>query len=214
MRLFINLFFLTFVLMPIASNSNPSPKSKQNSQNYEYFEDEEIGVQDPSKTESTQMGYPKGKRQIPLATPKRPQLRGPQDFGAHVGLMGGDIQDSGQKVSTTYLGLAYLRNDPNHKASWDFHLEIGGENIVGLIGGRRWYFDRDDFFKSFYKVAIGNYVKSGEMIAGLIHFRHFKILGIFGVADLFEMNRKVYAEAGVGYGEAGLMTQLHVGYLF
>lgn len=220
MRVFNYAFFLTFVLSAFHSLGLAAPKKQQsvNSRDFQVAEEQDSADKNPvSRTESTQLAYPKGqgKTQIDSEESKSKlrahKIRGKKDIGFHLGILNGDAQEISQNLSTQYYGITYIYND-HELSSWDFNLEVSAKNIVQLHYARRIYFEPDYIFKSYYKYGLSNFVSSSDLTAALINFRHFKVFGALGFADLFEKDRHIYSEIAAGYGQAGLVWWLHVGY--
>lgn len=213
MRLSLLSIFLTFVLIGTAVTAAPNrkwPKSRPSGLEQNDF-DEDPG---PTKKEPTSPTYPNmmepsdlqiEKLQIPTAR------RGMKDFNFHIGTLGGNIlTDTDQRI-TQYVGVRYIPYIVFEKA-WDYTVEGHTQGLLALAAGHRWQIESDEHFNSYYRLAFENFIDSGEGLGGLVNLRHMKLMASFGLGDIFELQRHVTGEVGVGYGLSGFVSYLQIGY--
>lgn len=215
MRLSLSTVFLTFVLIGaqvLAAPDRKLPRSRPNAASQNEF-DEDPG---PVKRESTSPTYPSLLEPTNLQI-ERNQIevahRGPIDVNFHVGTLGGNMLTDDEQRTTQFLGVRYI-DYSNFEKAWDYTVEVHTQGVLALSVGHRWQTDPDEHFNSYYRVAFENFIDSANGIAGLIHLRHMKAMAAFGLGDIFELQRRVTGEVGVGYGLSGFVSYLQIGYNF
>ena len=215
MRLSILSIFLTFVLISVQVWSAPHkalPKSFPSVSEQNDF-DEDPG---PTKKEPTHPTYPNlleptGPELEKVQTPYSP--RGLKDLNFHVGITAGNILSPTEQKTTRYGGLRYIPYETFDK-SWDYTVNAHREGLIGLAVGHRWHISADQYFNSYYRLSLENFIETEGGLAGLINLRQMKAMASLGVPDFFDFQRRIVGEFGAGYGLSGFMVYLQIGFNF
>lgn len=214
MRLFKRNLFLTLVVVSLFAGpllAAPSKEYVEKPEDYVDTESTDPNVKpSATKTEPTQLSYPHNSVNRRNLKPQpihrlKSVVRGDKFLGIQVAMISGDLQETSQNLSLFAYGFTYIYKDQPER-SWDFGLAGSDKNVVVMGIGRRFYFENDYFFKSYYKYSVFNFIRSGDLTSALINFRNFKAAAVIGAADLFEHDEMFSGELGIGYGQAGLMT--------
>ncbi len=213
MRLSLLPIFLTFVLTagqavaaPHRGNAKAGPSTSQGNE----F-DEDPG---PTKIEPTRPTYPNLLEPSDLELNKDSMIippRGLKDLNFHIGSVGGNILTSFQQKATQYFGVRYIPYETFEK-SWDYTVDAHTEGLIGISVGYRWHILPDEHFNSYYRLAFENFIDSGEALSGLLNLRHMKLMASFGFPDIFEFQRRVVGEVGIGGGPTGFVSYLQIGF--
>ncbi len=219
MRLLISFFFFTFVLLGVpgwsASPKSLKPVTTKEELQGKNLEEGRDQIPDPSRLEPTNPADFGGEAG-PLQKPERPSW-GPVDLNLHSGFMQGDLVETDGDEENTYnvafLGIRYIPHEKQTQ-SFDYTMEVDSKNLVHVQVGYRWSLADGAFHKGYYRVGFADFIKPSQGLGGLINLRHMKIMGAFGVSDLFKWNRRIVAEIGAGYGMTGTAIYLQAGYNF
>ena len=91
---------------------------------------------------------------------------------------------------------------------------ITSSRLLGLRAGRRWEIDFSTQYEPYMKLWVQQALEVGRFPAGLVDLRRWKAGGALGLADLFEIQRKLNFEAGLGWGLNGPGFYLQLGSAF
>ena len=177
MRVFINLLFLTLVLLSGRCFAAPNASSELT----------------PIPLDTT-----------PINSPIWPRDVSPYNISVYAGFSGGTFFEADENLATSSLGLRFSYDtDLDH--SWDYNAEINSpDNLIGLHVGRRNFIFSTSELMPYYKWAVGTHFKGSDGLSNFVEIKRWQARASAGIGDLFHLQQHLYVEAGLGVAVVGI----------
>lgn len=177
MRVFINLFFLTLVLLAFPAGAAPDTNIQLT----------------PAPLDSS-----------PINSPIWPRDVSPYNLAIYGGFSGGNIFENDETVALSALGLRFsYDSDLDH--AWDYNAEIDlPDNLIGIHFGRRNFIYSPSELMPYYKWGFGTHLKGSDGLSNFVEIKRWQARLSVGVGNLFHLDQHLYMEGGLGAAVVGL----------
>lgn len=139
----------------------------------------------------------------PIPGPVWVRERSPNNYSLYGGATGGNFIEADQTISSELYGFRFSRDQDEYHAV-DYNVELGHDGIIGFNLGQRIFFDLPTSFLPYIKWGGGMHFRPIDNLLNLVEIKRIQARGAVGTADLFQWNRFVYLEAGVGLAVVGI----------